>query len=100
MRLKMKQAAPKAGRRRLFLAQVNVTLKKSVLDPQGKTVLQALHSLGFSEACDLRVGKCFELTLAARSEKAAASRVKAMCEKLLTNPVIEEYGFNVGPAKR
>ncbi len=75
----------------MYQAKINVTLKKSVLDPQGKTVLHALESLGFKDAKDMRVGKFFVLTLDAADEKAAAERVRAMCDKLLINPVIEEY---------
>lgn len=78
-----------------YRATICVTLKKSVLDPQGKTVLAALHSLGFKEADGLRVGKYFDLVLSSKSRKDAESRVKAMCEKLLINPVIEEYEFDV-----
>jgi phosphoribosylformylglycinamidine synthase len=79
----------------MFKAKVNVTLKKSVLDPQGQTVLQALHSLSFKEAKDLRVGKFFELTLEAKSEKDAEEKVRHMCDKLLINPVIEDFQLTV-----
>ena len=74
-------------------ARVFVSLKKTVLDPQGQTVLQALETLGFKEAKDLRVGKFFELKLETLDQKKAEERVKAMCEQLLINPVIEEYRF-------
>jgi phosphoribosylformylglycinamidine synthase len=79
----------------MYKATINVTLKKSVLDPQGKTVLHALDTLGFKEARDLRVGKFFELTLDAADRHKAEERVRAMCDKLLINPVIEEYSFEV-----
>ena len=80
-------------------AFVYVTLKPAVLDPQGKAVRGALHSLGYEEASDVRVGKLIEITLegsrteAGRSELEA--RVKEMCEKLLANTVIEEYRFEI-----
>ncbi len=79
----------------MYKAKINVTLKKSVLDPQGKTVLHALDSLGFKEAKDLRVGKYFELSLDAPNAQKAEEQVKIMCDKLLINPVIEEYSFQV-----
>ena len=82
----------------MYKATVNVTLKKSVLDPQGKTVLHALGTLGFNEAKDLRVGKYFEVKLEADSQEKAESRLKEMCDKLLTNPVIEEYSYQVTDA--
>ena len=72
-------------------AKVYVTLKKSVLDPQGKAVEQALASLGFSEARDVRTGKYIELELADAPRERALERVRQMCEKLLANTVIEEY---------
>jgi len=82
-----------------FKVSVKVGLKPSVLDPQGKTVLAALHSLGFSEAKDLRVGKNFEIVLEGRDKSSVEARVKQFCEKLLVNPVIEHYSFEVGEAK-
>ena len=85
---------------RKFKASVKVGLKASVLDPQGKTVLAALHSLGFSEAKDLRVGKHFEIILEGKDRSAIEIRVKQFCEKLLVNPVIEQYSFEVEELKQ
>ena len=82
----------------MYKATVNVTLKKSVLDPQGKTVLHALDSLGFKEAKDVRVGKFFEVLVDARDQGAAEKRLKEMCEKLFINPVIEDYTFHLAQA--
>ena len=79
----------------MYKATINVTLKKSVLDPQGQTVLRALETLGFKEARNLRVGKYFELSLDAASREKAEARVREMCDKLLINPVIEEYSFQL-----
>ena len=84
----------------MFKAKINVTLKKSVFDPQGKTVLDALHSLGFKNADDLRVGKFFDLSLKAKNKKQAESEVKEMCEKLFTNPVIEQYAYELEETQR
>ena len=72
-------------------ARVVVTLKKSVLDPQGQAVTRALASLGFSEVKDVRLGKIIELDLEAKDPAEAKKRVQDMCEKLLANTVIEEY---------
>jgi phosphoribosylformylglycinamidine synthase PurS subunit len=72
-------------------ARVVVTLKKSVLDPQGQAVSRALGTLGFSEVKDVRLGKIIELDLDAKDAGEARKRVEQMCEKLLANMVIEEY---------
>lgn len=82
----------------MYKAKINVTLKKSVLDPQGQTVAHALETLGFKEAKAVRVGKYFELTLDAPSREKAEERLRTMCDKLLINPVIEEYSFEVKEA--
>ena len=72
-------------------ARVVVTLKRSVLDPQGQAVSRALSSLGFSEVQGVRLGKVIELDLAETDPARAKERLSAMCEKLLANTVIEEY---------
>lgn len=82
----------------MYKAKIHVTLKKSVLDPQGKTVLHALASLGFNDAKDLRVGKYFELALEAANSGDAQKKVKEMCDKLLVNTVIEDYTFDLQEA--
>ena len=79
----------------MYKAKINVTLKKSVLDPQGQTVLHALENLGFKEAKALRVGKFFELSVEAPDPRRAEACVREMCDKLLINPVIEEYSFEL-----
>ena len=72
-------------------ARVVVTLKKSVLDPQGQAVSRALGSLGFGEVKDVRLGKIIELDIDGSDAAEARKRVEQMCEKLLANTVIEEY---------
>jgi len=72
-------------------AKVHVFLKPGVLDVQGKAVEQALHGLGWSGVEGVRVGKTIEFDLAAQDRTAAEAEVKAMCEKLLANTVIESY---------
>ena len=79
----------------MFQAKIHVTLKKSVLDPQGKTILAALHSLGFGDTQDVRVGKYFELKLAGGDKAVLEEKIREMCGKLLTNPVIEEYSYTL-----
>ncbi len=71
--------------------RVYVTLKPSLLDSAGRTVAGSLQKLGFSEVEDVRIGKMIELQVADPSEE----RVKEMCEKLLANPVIENYRVEV-----
>ncbi|HEY7350376.1 MAG TPA: phosphoribosylformylglycinamidine synthase subunit PurS [Ktedonobacterales bacterium] len=78
-----------------FCAQIHVTLKPSVFDPQGATVVRALGTLGFDEVADVRVGKYLEVRLTAHDEATARQRVSGMCETLLTNPVIERYEFTL-----
>jgi phosphoribosylformylglycinamidine synthase subunit PurS len=72
-------------------ARVVVTLKQSVLDPQGQAVTRALGSMGFSEVKDVRLGKIIELDIDSKDAAQAKQRVEQMCEKLLANTVIEEY---------
>ena len=76
-------------------ARVFVTLKEGILDPQGKTVLRALKSLGYEEVDDLRIGKYMELTLDGEDREKLEARVLEMCEKLLANPIIENYRVEV-----
>ncbi len=72
-------------------ARVVVTLKRSVLDPQGLAVSRALGSLGFAEVQGVRLGKIIELDLDEKDAARARERLASMCEKLLANTVIEEY---------
>ncbi len=72
-------------------ARVTVTLKPSVLDPQGKAIEGALGSLGFSGVDSVRQGKVFDIELATVDRARAEADLKAMCEKLLVNTVIESY---------
>jgi phosphoribosylformylglycinamidine synthase len=76
-------------------AKVQVFLKPGVLDVQGKAVENALHGLGWPEVSDVRVGRTIEFELKSEDAKAAEAEVKAMCDKLLANPVIESYRVEV-----
>ena len=72
-------------------ARVFVTLKPSVFDPQGRTIAEALHSMGYAGVGDVRQGKFFELEVSAASADEATRLVADVADKLLANPVIESY---------
>jgi phosphoribosylformylglycinamidine synthase subunit PurS len=76
-------------------ARVFVTLKPSVFDPQGRTIAEALHSLGYSNVGDVRQGKYFELDLATDEAGAARQLATEVADKVLANPVIESYRIEV-----
>ena len=76
-------------------ARVFVTLKPSVFDPQGRTIAEALHSMGYTGVGEVRQGKYFELEVDARSADEAKALVGEVADKLLANPVIESYRIEV-----
>lgn len=76
-------------------AKVYVTLKSGLLDPQGKTVKQALEALGFKGVADVRMGKYIELQLNHGRAASAKKEVERMCHKLLANPVVETYRVEI-----
>ncbi len=78
-----------------YLAKIFVTLKPTVNDPQGQTVLAGLKTLGFSSPQVVRVGKYFEVQLDSSSCREAESQVHNMCDKLLANPVMEEFSYQL-----
>lgn len=79
----------------MLKATVYVTIKQSVLDPQGVAVQGALHSMGFQEVESVRIGKYMELKLDTSDRAEAERRVRTMCEKLLANTVVEDYRFEL-----
>jgi len=79
----------------MYLAKIYITLKPTVNDPQGLTIKGALHNLGFSSVEDVRAGKYIEVKIAEKDIAAARKQVDDMCRKLLTNPVIENYRFEL-----
>jgi phosphoribosylformylglycinamidine synthase len=79
----------------MYLAKVYITLKPTVNDPQGLTIKGALHNLGFSSVEDVRAGKYIEVRIAEKDIAAARKQVEEMCRKLLANPVIENYRFEL-----
>lgn len=76
-------------------ANVYVTLKQEVLDPQGDAVKRALHALNFEDVKRVRVGKLIEIELEGNDADAASAELKTMCEKLLANAVIEDVRFEI-----
>jgi phosphoribosylformylglycinamidine synthase subunit PurS len=78
-------------------ARVHVRLKDGVLDPQGAAVGRALGQLGFAGVGEVRQGKMIELQLDDTDRAQAEARVRAMCERLLANPVIETYTISIEP---
>ena len=79
----------------MYLARVYVTLKPTVNDPEGLTIQGGLHELGFDAVRGVRSGKYMEVRLDEQDESRAAQQVRDMCDKLLANPVIEEYRFEL-----
>jgi phosphoribosylformylglycinamidine synthase subunit PurS len=76
-------------------ARVFVTLKPSVFDPQGHTIADALHSMGYTGVGDVRQGKYFELELESRTPDQARTLASEVADKLLANPVIESYRIEI-----
>jgi phosphoribosylformylglycinamidine synthase subunit PurS len=76
-------------------AKIVVTPKKAVLDPQGKTVQNALAHMGYTDVGAVRVGKYLEIELAGTDKEAARKQIDAACHKILSNPVIEDYRFEI-----
>ena len=79
------------SRKDAMKARVFVTLKPSVFDPQGRTIAEALHSMGYQGVGEVRQGKYFELDLEAASADRARELASEVADKVLANPVIESY---------
>ncbi|NSL53011.1 phosphoribosylformylglycinamidine synthase subunit PurS [Calidifontibacillus erzurumensis] len=77
----------------MYKVKVYVTLKESVLDPQGVAVKNSLHSLSYTDVTNVRIGKYMELTI--DSNENVEQKVKEMCDRLLANPVIEDYRYEI-----
>lgn len=76
-------------------AKIIVTPKKAVLDPQGKTVQNALEHMGYRGIGTVRVGKYLEIEIAGQDAESARKQIDEACHKLLSNPVIEDYRFEI-----
>jgi phosphoribosylformylglycinamidine synthase len=79
----------------MYKAKINITLRKSILDPKGKAARHALHNLGINDVNDVRIGKFIEMDIEAASEKEAHSIADTACAKLLANEVMEDYQINI-----
>jgi len=79
----------------MYLAKVFIHLKANVSDPEGKTIQMGLNSLGFKSVKDVRFGKYIEIAVDTDDKSYASKEVKEMCSKLLANPVIEQYSFQL-----
>jgi phosphoribosylformylglycinamidine synthase len=78
----------------MYKVKVYVTLRESVLDPQGKAVTNSMHSLNYKEVADVRIGKYMELTID-KSDRDINEVVEEICLNILANPVIEDYRYEV-----
>jgi phosphoribosylformylglycinamidine synthase len=83
----------------VYIARVYVTLKPTVNDPQGLTIKGGLHSLGFDDVAGVRAGKYLEIRLDAKDRGSAEAQVTEMCRKLLANPVIEDFRYELDEAR-
>lgn len=79
----------------MFLAKIIITLKKSILDPQGKAVYHALENLNFSSIGDVRIGKYIEMKINSNDMEEAKRQTEDACQKLLSNVIMENYSFTV-----
>jgi phosphoribosylformylglycinamidine synthase PurS subunit len=79
----------------MYLAKIYISLKPTVNDPQGLTIKGALHNLGFTEVTSVRMGKYVEVKIEENEQTRAQEQVNEMCRKLLANPTIENYAFEL-----
>jgi phosphoribosylformylglycinamidine synthase PurS subunit len=79
--------------------EIYITLKKTVSDPQGLTIKHALESLGYKNLEEVRVGKLITIKLSSKDKKEAEQKLDEMCQKLLANPIIEDYHLKIKEAK-
>lgn len=79
----------------MYSAKIKITLRKSILDPQGKAVEHSLQSLGYGSIKDTRIGKYVELKIDAGSENEAKKITGEVCDKLLANTVMEDYEYEI-----
>lgn len=81
----------------MFKARIQITPRPSILDPQGKAVQHAVHQLGYSAVESVRMGKYAEVSLATDSREEAEALTRELCERVLTNPVMEDFAFTLEP---
>lgn len=78
-----------------YIVRVNIKLREAILDPQGKTILSALKNLGYVQVEDARIGKVIELKVNGSDAESVRAAVIEMCDKVLANPVMENYEIEV-----
>lgn len=79
----------------MYKAKINITLRKSILDPKGKAAHHALQNLGLTDVSSVRIGKFIEMDIQADSDKEAYEQADTACTKLLANEVMEDYQINI-----
>jgi phosphoribosylformylglycinamidine synthase len=79
----------------MLKADIFISLKRTVADPQGKTIKHALESLGYKDLVDVRMGKLVTIKLNFKDKKRTEREIDQMCKKLLANPIIEDYRFKI-----
>ena len=79
----------------MYRSRIRITLRPSILDPQGKAVKHAIDTLGVEGVSDVRIGKYVEIMVDEQSAEKARSAIEEVCKKLLANPVMEDYAFEV-----
>lgn len=82
-----------------YRVSVHITPRRGILDPQGKAVEGSLHSLGFSDVKEVHVGRYIVVETEAETQSAAEESVRSMCERLLANPVVEDFEIESADAK-
>lgn len=80
---------------RMYKAKINITLRKSILDPQGKASLQALQNLGMNDVTSVRIGKFVELEIEASDKEDAYTKAEEACKQLLVNEVMEDFKIHI-----
>jgi phosphoribosylformylglycinamidine synthase len=83
----------------LLTAEIHVTLKDLVLDPQGTTLKRSMETMGYKNIDDVRMGKFIQIKFDSNDRQAVEENVKELCQKILSNPVIEQYSYTIGEGK-
>ncbi|MBU1356851.1 MAG: phosphoribosylformylglycinamidine synthase subunit PurS [Candidatus Edwardsbacteria bacterium] len=83
----------------MLTAEIHVTLKELVLDPQGTTLKRSMETMGYQGIEDVRMGKFIQVRFNSDDRKEVEEKVKEMCQKILSNPVIEQYSYSLTEGK-
>ena len=81
-----------------YIAEIDVMPLKALLDPQGKAVTNALHNIGFKTVENVRIGKHTTLNIEAKDQKEAETKIKEICSKILSNPIMEYFEYTIKEA--